>query len=71
MFDIFSFLGFGGGQRGQIFKIKGRNSTLMLERCYCLLNMCSSWSWVNDLRGKKTKENIYQPHICPVKVKSS
>lgn len=73
MFHIFSFLGFGGRQRGQIFKIKGRNSTLMLERCYCLLDMCSSWSWVNDLRGGKNKrKNIYQPHICPVvKVKSS
>lgn len=61
MFDIFSFLGFGGRQRGHIFKIKGRNSTLMLERCYCLLDMCSSWSWVNDLRGKKQKK-IFTSH---------
>lgn len=61
MFDIFSFLGFGGRPRGQIFKIKGRNSTLMLERCYCLLNMfqleLSEWS-----EGGKKQKKIFTSH---------
>lgn len=71
MFHIFSSFGFGGRQRGQIFKIKGRNSALMLERCHCLLNMCSSWSWVNDLREKNKRKYLPATHLssCQTKIK--